>query len=153
MIIAMVQIRLAKPAEHAEIQALVADAGLPLDGLSHAWRAWVAVADGRIVGTASLERHGDALLLRSVAVVSTERGQGIGQALVVAALAAADLIGPVSLLTETAPDWFPRFGFQPVARDALHPALASSPELRGACPATAQAFTRVHASHTESRSS
>jgi amino-acid N-acetyltransferase len=139
---AIMDIRLAVPPEFDQVQALVAAAGLPLEGLEGTWRTWVALADGHIVGTASLERHGHALLLRSVAVDPAHRGQGIGQALVAAALAAADPIGSVSLLTETAPGWFPRFGFRPVAREALDPALAASPELRGACSATAQAFTR-----------
>jgi amino-acid N-acetyltransferase len=48
----------------------------------------------------------------------------------------------VALLTETAAGWFPRFGFHPVDRAALDPALAASAELAGACPATAQAFLR-----------
>ena len=39
-----------------------------------------------IVGTASLERHGDALLLRSVTVAPTARGVGVGSALVTTAL-------------------------------------------------------------------
>ncbi len=41
------------------------------------------------------------------------------------------------LLTTTAEDWFPRFGFVRIARDAVPAALHASAELRGACPASA----------------
>jgi len=138
-----VTVRPAVGAERAAVRELVADAGLPLEGLDGVWRTWVAADDaGHVVGTASLERHGDALLLRSVAVHPRCRGDGVGAQLVTAALAAATPVGPVALLTETAADWFPRFGFHPVPRGRLHPALHASPELAGVCPSTAVAMTR-----------
>jgi amino-acid N-acetyltransferase len=135
-------IRLAHPQETDRVAELVTAAGLPTAGLAQAWRTWVAVDRDRLLGTASLERHGGAYLLRSVAVRDEARGCGIGAQLVRAALAAVDPAGPVALLTETAAGWFPRFGFHPVDRTALDPALAASAELAGACPATAQAFLR-----------
>ena len=135
-------IRLARPEESDRVAELVAAAGLPTAGLAQAWRTWVAVDGDRLLGTAALERHGRAYLLRSVAVRDEARGRGIGAQLVRAALAAVDAGRPVALLTETAAAWFPRFGFHPVERTALDPALAASAELAGACPATAQAFLR-----------
>jgi amino-acid N-acetyltransferase len=135
-------IRLAHPQETDRVAELVTAAGLPTTGLAQAWRTWVAVDRDRLLGTASLERHGGAYLLRSVAVRDEARGRGIGAQLVRAALAAVDPAGPVALLTETAAGWFPRFGFHPVDRTALDPALAASAELAGACPASAQAFLR-----------
>jgi amino-acid N-acetyltransferase len=127
----------------AAVRALVAGRGLPLDGLDGVWRTWVVREDGRVVGTASLERHQDALLLRSVAVAPDRAARGVGSALVAAALAAADPIGPVALLTETAAGWFPRFGFAATTRQALPAALAASPELRDACPSAATAMLRA----------
>jgi amino-acid N-acetyltransferase len=41
------------------------------------------------------------------------------------------------LLTTTAEGYFPRLGFERIARDELPAALAASEELRGACPASA----------------
>jgi amino-acid N-acetyltransferase len=136
------ELRLAHPEETDRVAELVAAAGLPTAGLAQAWRTWVAADRDRLLGTASLERHGDAYLLRSVAVRDEARGRGIGAQLVRAALAAVDPARPVALLTETAAGWFPRFGFHPVNRTALNPALAASAELAGACPASAQAFLR-----------
>jgi amino-acid N-acetyltransferase len=100
------------------------------------------------VGAVALEEHGSgpetAFLLRSAVVDPACRGRGIGDALTRAALAHVDRAGAaVALLTETAADWFRRFGFVPVDRTALPPALEGSAELRGACPVSAQAMLRT----------
>jgi amino-acid N-acetyltransferase len=135
-------VRFALPGDRPVMVELVAASGLPTAGLESAWCAWVAEEDGRVIGTAALERHGEALLLRGVAVAPAARCGGVGGQLVAAALAAAQPVGPVALLTETASDYFLRFGFVPVERAALAPELAASPELQGLCPATAIAMVR-----------
>lgn len=137
----------AAPTDLPSVRNLVATAGLPLDGLHEAAVVLVADADGTVVGTVALERHGagpdTVFLLRSAAVDPAWRGSGIGVALTVAALARVDAAGaPVALLTETAAGFFPRFGFAPVDRAALPSVLGGSAELRGACPATARALLR-----------
>ena len=145
------RVRLAAPAEVPAIAALLARSGLPVAGVEELWRTWVAVDDGVddrewLLGCAGLERHGpadqQAYLLRSLAVRPEARGTGVGAALVAAALDAVPAGRPVALLTETAATWFPRFGFRPVPRADLDPALAGSVELTTACPQTAQALLR-----------
>jgi len=138
-----VQVRPATPDDALAVAALVAARDLPPEGLDRAWRTWVADHDGLVVGTASLERHDDAVLLRSLAVAADHAGAGIGAQLVEAALQAADGIGPVALLTETAAAWFPRFGFAVTSRDRLPAALAASAQLQHACPASATAMIRA----------
>jgi amino-acid N-acetyltransferase len=140
-------VREAAPADLTAAVDLVAAAGLPLASLADAALVLVAEAAGTIVGTVALERHGSgddtAFLLRSAAVTPAWRGHGVGAALTAAALAHADAAGaPVALLTETAGDYFPRFGFTAATRDALPAALAGSAELQGACPASARALLR-----------
>ena len=49
----------------------------------------------------------------------------------------------VYLLTTTAPDWFPRFGFTVTRREELPEVLDASEELRGACPGSAVAMRAV----------
>jgi amino-acid N-acetyltransferase len=137
----------ATPADLAAIGGLIAAAGLPLAGLDDAALVLVADAAGSVAGAVALERHGSgddtAYLLRSAAVDRAWRGRGIGTALTAAALAHVDAAGaPVGLLTETASEYFPRFGFVPVERDQLPAVLAASAELRGACPASARALLR-----------
>lgn len=139
-----------RPATSIDLEAargLVRDAGLPLDGFDEAASVFVAERDGAILGVAALEDHTDqngrALLLRSVAVRPDRRGDGIGAALVHAALRAAEHVDvSVSLLTETAADYFPRFGFEPTTRDGLPSSLGASEELQGACAVTAHALIR-----------
>ena len=104
----------------------------------------VARDGGRVVGCAAVERYDVAGLLRSVAVAPERRGSGLGIRLTSAALAHARAHGirTVYLLTETAADFFPRFGFHPVARTAVAPAVQQSVEFTSACSNTALAMVK-----------
>ncbi len=131
------------PSEGAE---LIEAAGLPLAG----WDAanvvrWGVREAGVLLAVIALERHGDHGLLRSLAVAPEARGRGLAHALVAHAVHASAALGlhDVTGLTTTIPDLLPRWGFREVARDALPPALTASPELQGACPASARAFVRA----------
>jgi amino-acid N-acetyltransferase len=53
-----------------------------------------------------------------------------------------DGIEELFLLTTTAEDYFPRFGFTRTTRSAVPPAVKASAEFRGACPDTALVMTR-----------
>nr|HEX4313360.1 GNAT family N-acetyltransferase [Kofleriaceae bacterium] len=131
----------AAPDDLAAIEALVRASELPVAVVRDGFPAAYVVARraGAVVGVAALERHGDAALLRSVAVAPAERARGTGLAVVadrlVAARAAA--VARVYLLTTTAAPWFRRFGFEGAARDAAPAALRASPELAALCPASA----------------
>jgi amino-acid N-acetyltransferase len=132
------------PADDSDIPAILALLecnGLPLDGfLDHARTALVACAGESVVGSATLELYGTAALLRSVAVDTSLRGQRLGQQLTRAALELARQHGveTVYLLTETAGDFFPRFGFHPIERSAVNAAVQQSVEFTSACPISAQ---------------
>jgi len=145
-------IRSAQAADWPAIADLLTRAELPLAGAQEHLRNFIiAEADGEVVGTAGMvvgtagiEAYGSAGLLRSLAVDPRQRGQGVGEALVnqVLAEAANDGITEVALLTTTAPDYFPRFGFEQVERSALPAQLTESAEFQGACPASAVAMLR-----------
>jgi amino-acid N-acetyltransferase len=102
----------------------------------------VAREGERIVGCAAIEPYGAAALLRSVAVEPSSRGLGLGQQLTRAALdlARARGVKSVYLLTETAAEFFPRFGFRTVARKEVDPGVQRSVEFTGACPDSAIAM-------------
>jgi len=139
----MTTIRRARTGELSLIETVLRDAGLPVVGVAaHLDGFVVAEHDGAIVGCAGVERYGDAALLRSVAVTSGMRGTGLGQRLTAACIDAtrADGISSLALLTETADEFFPRFGFALVERSDLPDVLNASEELRGACPASARAM-------------
>ena len=131
----------ARPSDLPAVLALLERSGLPQDGLSEHVATTLVARDGdAIVGSAALEVYGAAALLRSVAVDGALRGQGLGQRLTGAALDLARQLGiaTVYLLTETAGDFFPRFGFHPTMRAAVEPAVQQSVEFISACPASAQ---------------
>lgn len=125
------------------IVALLEASRLPVAGVAaHLGTTIIARAGERLAGCATVEVYGTAGLLRSVAVASDRRGEGLGQRLTAAALELARQRGvrDLYLLTTTAGDFFPRFGFTPIERAAIDPAVAASEELRGACPASALAM-------------
>ena len=125
------------------VLTLLAKNGLPDAGFAdHSATALVAREDRIVVGSVALELHGPAALLRSLAVTATRRGEGLGRRLTLAALALARRQGVdrVYLLTETAEGFFARFGFEPVERAAVDPAVKRSVEFTSACPASAVAM-------------
>ncbi len=131
----------------AAVERLLADAGLPTDDVAalfagHAADFVVAEAPdapGELAAVAGLEICGDDALLRSVAVRPAWRRHGVGEALVRHLVLAAEARGvrAMYLLTMTAEHYFPRFGFERVARDAVPAAVAATREFRGLCPSTA----------------
>jgi phosphinothricin acetyltransferase len=141
-----VSVTAAVQADRAAIEALVTASGLPLDGLAaHLDNALVVRAAGGIVGCAAMERHGRFGLLRSVAVDERGRDQGVGTALVEAAVerARATDLDEVFILTETAAPFFARLGFLPVSRPAVPADVRASLEFASVCPTSAQAMARV----------
>ncbi|MEI7771315.1 MAG: arsenic resistance N-acetyltransferase ArsN2 [Chloroflexales bacterium] len=130
----------ADPADLPAILDLLTQHGLPHAGLAQHMDAALVARDGAaIIGSAALERYGDAALLRSVAVAPARRGHGLGQRLTAAALDLAHRLGvrQLYLLTTTAEGYFPRFGFRPITRAEVAPAVQASAEFTGACPASA----------------
>jgi len=139
-----------------ELCALLTAANLPLDGLDDAFPHGFALAriDGKLVGAAGVEHHGDHDgLLRSVAVDAAHRGQHIGEALVADRLAWAksQLVGgagavprfaTMSLLTIDADRYFEQLGFRRIARDELPSALEKSTQLQIPRCSTAVAMIR-----------
>jgi amino-acid N-acetyltransferase len=130
----------ADPADLPAILSVLAANKLPRAGIEeHVATTLVAREDAEVVGTAALELYGSAALLRSVAVTTRLRGRGLGQALTRAALDLARGRGvhTVYLLTETAGDFFPKFGFQTITRGEVDSGVLGSPEFTTACPKTA----------------
>ncbi len=130
--------RPAAPADWPTIAALLTEHNLPLDGAqAHLDDFLLAFSGNTLAGVAALERYGSTGLLRSVAVA--ERNKGLGRALVerLIAQAAAEGLTSIVLLTTTAPDYFPRFGFRRIARQDAPPAVQESVEFQQSCPVSA----------------
>jgi amino-acid N-acetyltransferase len=137
-----------RPAEVADLPALeelLTRAELSPVGVAETLGHFVvAECEGRIVGSVGLELYEPDALLRSAVVDSTVRGTGLGRLLVERIITDAARWGirTVYLLTTTAEHWFPRFGFEPVRRDAVPETVKSSVEFREICPATAVAMIK-----------
>jgi N-acetylglutamate synthase-like GNAT family acetyltransferase/thioredoxin reductase len=132
--------------DQAAIEALLDAHGLPLAGaLDHLSSFVVALSGAEVIGCAGLELHGQAALLRSVAVAPGLQKQGIGRRLVdhVLEQARRQQVQAVYLLTTTARDYFLRQGFALAERADAPQALGRSAEFQGACPASADLMVRT----------
>src|SRR5262245_20978859 len=115
-----IRIERATPGDAGALLALMERAQLPTAGLaSHLEAAFVARDGDRVVGSAAIEVYEDGGLLRSVAVDAGCRGAGLGARLTHAAIDDAQkrALPALYLLTTTAEEFFPRFGFERVSRD------------------------------------
>src|SRR5687768_4750627 len=133
-------IRTAEPGDRPSVEALLTEAGLPLEGVDeHFASFFVADEGGKIVGAAGIEWYGKDALLRSVVVASDAKGIGVGSLLTRRALDEARVHGAraVYLLTTTAEAFFPRFGFERTTREEAPERMRASREFQGACPDSA----------------
>ncbi len=141
----MTTLRTARDSDLSSIEQLLREASLPVDGVRDAVSGFVVAEDrSRIVAVGGLERCGDDALLRSLVVVPSARGSGIGHRLVAQLLEGARTAGITRLwlLTETAEEFFRRFGFRRVERDRVPDAVRATDEFSHACPASATAMAR-----------
>ena len=115
--------------EAADVEALVASAGLEAGGSTGTGETLVAREGGRLAGTVGLEAYAEAGLLRSLAVAPDHRGAGLGTRLCEAVIGRAAERGlrRLFLLTFEAP-FFRRLGFEECERASVPADLgASSP--------------------------
>ena len=144
--------RPARPEDLPAALALLNAARLPAEGVAEHFSHFLLIWDAHgLAGMVGQEPHGDAALLRSLAVRPDARGLGLGQALTQSLLARARSRGiqRVFLLTETASGFFPRFGFHAIPRESVDEAVRNSVEFRSACPQSAVCMRLHLASHSD----
>lgn len=128
------------------IIGLLVKSQLTVEGLTdHLSTSLVARNQTTIVGTVTLEMFDDGALLRSLAVEPAEQGRGIGRRLVheSIALAASASAPAIYLLTITAEQFFPRFGFERIERAGVPGSLLRSVEFAYACPPSSIVMRRL----------
>ncbi len=139
-----------RPLQSEALPALAAAlraAGLPADDLAEPGRSFFTWHDasGSLRGHGGWERHGSAVLLRSLLVPADARGQGHGRRMVEALLAAARAEGAEDawLLTTDAAPFFARLGFVATPRELAPPPIAATRQFAGLCPADATLMRRA----------
>lgn len=140
--------RSVEPLERTEVPqilALLEEADLPVAGVEdHVESFLVAREDHGLLGCVGLEIYGDVGLLRSLVVRPITRGGGVGKLLIEALFETARerKLTALYLLTTSAAEYFPRFGFDVIAREDADSRLFASEEFRGACPESAVCMLR-----------
>ena len=117
----------------AMVRAMLSGAGMSIEGLEWPPACYLAAYFGTDpVGVIGVEPSLDAALLRSLYVIDTMRGRGIGAELVASARKAAHTRGARSLyvLGTDARDFFKRFGFAEVPIAQLVGALGGTPRVK-----------------------
>ena len=121
-------------------------ANLPTDDIEDEGRTFFRFVsdDNQTVGFAGLEACEGDQLLRSLVVLSGQRGKGVGRAAVEAVLAHVEPGSDVFLATTSASPFFERLGFIEVQRENLPVAVLATRQLSSLCPssATIMKFTR-----------
>jgi arsenite methyltransferase len=134
-------VRDARVNDLAPVKNLLAAAQLPVDGVEDQFGDAYAVAEenGQLLGAVGIERYGTYGLLRSAVVAPDQRGRGIGEALVFDRIdwSMRQQLDALYLLTTTASDYFPRFGFARVERDSVPSEVQASAEFASICPSSA----------------
>ncbi len=117
----------------------LAGADLPTDDIEDEGRTFFRFVseDTQTVGFAGLEACEGDQLLRSLVVLSDQRGKGVGRAAVKAVLTQVEPGSDVFLATTNASPFFARLGFIEVLRENLPAAVLATRQLSSLCPSSA----------------
>jgi len=138
-----------EPAQSDDVESvlgLLEQNRLPIAGLQqHLATTLIVRRNGLLVGSAALEVYSDGALLRSVAVAPELQGQGLGGELTDAAIRLAESLDvpAIYLLTTTAERYFPKFGFERIARTDVPAKVQTSIEFTSACPSSATVMRKT----------
>jgi len=118
---------------------------LPAEDLPEELDDFLVALDGNVViGSIGLEIYGNYGLLRSLAVNKSFRNKGIGDELLgkIERLAVTHGLAGIYLLTETAPDYFKRKGYELIDRPTIPVEVQQSSEFSHVCPVSAIAMKK-----------
>jgi len=123
-----------------EVIALLETEKLPAGDLPQTLENFVVAKQGEeIIGVAGIEIYESCGLLRSVAVSAAYRGKGIANQLLgyLEKVAVAQSLQAIFLLTETAPEYFGKKGYQKITRAEVPAEVQQSTEFSHVCPQSA----------------
>jgi len=120
--------------------ALLQSENLPVEDLPATLNNFfVALDHDNVVGAVGLKNYNNCGLLRSLVVNKEYRNEKIAQKLVkqLEEKAKASRIDCIYLLTETAPDYFAKKGYEGIGRDEVPASIKQSSEFSHVCPQSA----------------
>lgn len=123
-----------------QLEVLLKGEKLPVSDLPASLENFiVAIVGDDVVAVAGLEVHSDHGLLRSLAVKSQYRNQGIADQLIqkIELVAREKGLKDIYLLTETAAGYFPKKNYHAIARDIAPDEIKRSSEFNSVCPQSA----------------
>jgi len=139
-----IEVSAAEPQDVTAIAALLRKADLPSEDFAdHLEHFLVARRGCEVGGAIGFELHGANALLRSLFVVPTLRGGGLGGRLVeqLIAVARTRRVKRFFLLTTTAESFFAKRGFRRRARSTVPADIAGTKEFNHLCPVSAVCMT------------
>ena len=125
------------------IEALLEKCGLPFEDCNEQLENFFGIIDNnKLAVTGAVQIQGPYALLRSIAVLPEKRGLGLAAAMTqyLLALARSKQVHEIYLLTETAENYFSRFGFFAVDRKSLPGYIRSTRQFDSLCPSDARAM-------------
>jgi len=129
------------------IRELLRSQGLPTADLESGTEVslFVAGQEEQLLGVVGIQILGSVALLRSLAVISTERGKGLGEALVRCAEQHADSMGvhAIYLLTTSAESFFLARGYRAADRKDAPAAIARSSQFSSLCPSSSAFMSKA----------
>jgi amino-acid N-acetyltransferase len=130
----------ASDSQRALVIALLQTEKLPVEDLPPTLdNFYVALKDNTIIGAIGLEQYGNYALLRSAVVSREHRNKNIASNLVDELENYGKHLGVIAmyLLTETAPAYFEKKGYQRIKREDVPPEVKQSSEFSHVCPVSA----------------
>jgi len=142
----LIHYHLATAADREAIAALLDSEGLPSSDLATGGVALIAAtrSQGRLAGCIGIEPHGDAGIIRSLAVAPEYRGRGVARSLVsrAEALAWGRGVRRLDLRTEGAAGFWRNAGYAVVQRSKAPAAIQGSTEFASLCSPSATCMER-----------
>jgi len=137
----MLTIRPPRPEDLLALKSLLDSCALPSSDLTEEHlKHFIILAQGsRVAGTVGLEIHGECALLRSLAIDTMMRGEGLGARLLelIEEHAREHGVRQLYLLTTSADHFFAHHGYERIERAVVPEPIRNTAQFAGICPMNA----------------